>query len=1192
MECPVCAAENRDTAKFCTECGAALALRCSACGTAHHPGQRFCDECGAALSAAAAAEPVAQPADSPANEAELRMASVLFVDLVGFTSLSEFRDAEDVRELLSGYFDAARTIVERYGGEIQKFIGDAVMAVWGAPKAREDDAERAVRAALEVVDAVTAFGERAEAPGLRARAGVVTGQVAAMANPDEGIVVGDRVNTAARVQAAATPGTVLVDDVTRQVTSAAIAYEDAGSHSLKGKEEEVHLWRPTRVVSGVGGKQREQGLEAPLVGRDTDLRLLKDLFHSGVDRGLARLVAVSGPAGVGKTRIRWEFDKYVDGLADNFLFHSGRCLPYGDGVAYWALAEMVRQRFGIAEESSEEEAVAKLHAGLDRWIVRSADHEFLVPRLGALLGVAEPGLAREELFAGWRMFFERLAEQDPVIMAFEDVQWADDGLLDFVDHLLEWSTDHPIFMLGLARPELAERRDGWPGGRRGATLIHLEPLEDSAMGDLLDGLVRGLPADAKARIVSQAEGIPLYAIETVRALTDRGVLVERGEHLELAGELGGLDIPASLSSLLAARLDALDPDERALIRTMSVFGGAFPRSSASALVPVPEDRLDSVLESLVGKQVLAIRADPLSPDRGQYAFAQSLLRTVAYEMLSRKERKARHRAAAEHLRAAFPNQGEDVAELIAAHFLDAHSAAADDPDADELRAEALAELHRAARRAETVGAPEAGEQAYRTALELADDEDERVTLLEAAGKMARRAGRWEEAVSLLDSAVEAHRLAGREREAARVVGVLAKPMRYSGRGDEALERIRAALAVLDPDHLSPEWAELNLELGAALALRGQADEAEEPLERALIAAEALELPETLCGALTSRAFGYGFAGRFEQERGLYRTAIEIAERHELTTDLVGAQANLGESLAQSDSPEADEATMAGLTSARRIGDRAFECYCAGNLIYRRLLTGDWAEIEELADRILGADDDEPLDGHFLHLRLAHLKALRGDIADATAHLDRLGGLRTSGDFEAAALCQAADASVALCADRAAAAHEHALAVLDQTEKLGTAHEAIRTAWPVAVEAAVALERTESAGALLDAMERRLPGQIPPFLRAELHRNRGLLDAALDRQDGVKTDLAAAVHEYEALGYPYLLARAHADLGAWLIDRERRDEARAPLERAVETFDRLGAAPARERVSRLLASDEPAATAQTTHAPNPASAIRP
>ncbi len=320
--------------------------------------------------------------------------------------------------------------------------------------------------------------------------------------------------------------------------------------------------------------------------------------------------------------------------------------------------------------------------------------------------MAEPGIAREDLFAGWRLFFERLADHMALTMVFEDLQWADAGLLDFIEHLLDWSTDKPIFILTLSRPELAERREGWPTGRPGAAQLYLEPLALEAMGELLDGLVAGLPADARERIAAQAGGVPLYAIETVRALADRGALVAGPDgRLTLEGDIGELDVPASLSSLLAARLDALEPDERELVKALAVFGGSFPRTAAASLTGIEERRLDDLLGSLVRKQVFVVRADPLSPERGQYAFAQTLLRTVAYDMLSRHERKVRHLAAAEHLRQAFPDDGEDVAEVIAHHYLDAYRAAQGDPDEEEHRARALEALRRAAQHAFTVGAP-------------------------------------------------------------------------------------------------------------------------------------------------------------------------------------------------------------------------------------------------------------------------------------------------------------------------------------------------------------------------------------------------------------------------------------------------------------------------------------------------------
>ena len=363
MVCPACRIRNRAGARFCKGCGAELVLACSRCGTPHDPGQAFCDGCGLELQRdgnlrGSGAEDSTDPGSpvGAGSEAELRHVSVLFVDLVGFTALSEQRDAEDVRELLDRYFERAKTIVNRHGGTIQKFIGDAVMAVWGVPIAREDDAEGAVRAGLGLLDAVASLGDDLGAPGLLARAGVLTGQVASLADPEEGLVVGDSVNTASRIQQAAGPGSLLVDEVTRQVTSAGIAYEDAGEHHVKGKAQPLHLHRAMRVIAGRAGSRRSTGLEAPMLGRDAELRLLKDLFHASADRRIARLVGIRGPAGTGKTRLAAELANYLDGLAGDVLWHSGRCLSYGEGVAYWALAEMVRQRLGVAEEATPEES--------------------------------------------------------------------------------------------------------------------------------------------------------------------------------------------------------------------------------------------------------------------------------------------------------------------------------------------------------------------------------------------------------------------------------------------------------------------------------------------------------------------------------------------------------------------------------------------------------------------------------------------------------------------------------------------------------------------------------------------------------------------------------------------------------------------------------------------------------------------
>ena len=526
MTCPSCGADNRPDAKFCFECGWALARTCPN----GHPvlsDARFCDECGAAV--AGTAQAAAAPVTS-APAAERRLVSVLFADLVGFTAASEQRDAEDTRELLSRYFDTSRRLIELYGGTVEKFIGDAVMAVWGTPTATEDDAERAVRAALDLVAAVSALGDEVGAPELRARAGVLTGEAAVTIGAEgQGMVAGDLVNTASRVQSAAEPGMVFVGESTRRSTEQTIVYEDAGSFELKGKEGLTPLWRAQRVVSGLRGSLKSQGLEAPFVGRDRELRQIKDLFHASADERKAHLVSLTGIAGIGKSRLSWEFYKYFDGIADTVYWHRGRCLSYGEGVTYWALADMVRMRCRISEEEEPASALSKLHATLEEHFLDAEERSFLEPRLAHLLGLAEhQARDQQDLFAAWRLFFERLSESYPTVLAFEDMQWADASLLDFVEYLLDWSRSHPIFVVTLARPELMERRPTWGAGQRSFTSLYLEPLSQQAMEELLAGLVPGLPVEVRDRILARAEGIPLYAVETVRMLLDRGLLVQDG----------------------------------------------------------------------------------------------------------------------------------------------------------------------------------------------------------------------------------------------------------------------------------------------------------------------------------------------------------------------------------------------------------------------------------------------------------------------------------------------------------------------------------------------------------------------------------------------------------------------------------------------------------------------------------------
>ncbi len=382
MVCASCGVENRGGSKFCDNCGSPLAATCPHCGAPNRNDARFCATCGQTLGTDS---PAAEQTPTTPASAERRLVTVLFTDLVGFTSLAEDRDPEAVRELLSKYFETATEIVKLHGGTVEKFIGDAVMAVWGTPTAHEDDAERAVRAALELVDAVGTLH-----PNLQARAGLLTGQAAVtLGATNQGMVAGDLVNTAARLQGVADPGTVLVGEATRRAAESAIVFEPIGDHSLKGKTSPVPAWQALRVVAQRGGHGRTDTLEAPFVGRDEELRQLKEQLHTvGRDRR-ARLVSITGPGGIGKSRLVWELEKYIDGVSEAIYWHRGRSPSYGEGITFWALGEMVRRRAQLTEDDDEATTRERIAVTLDEYVEDASERERIGPALLTLLGVEE-----------------------------------------------------------------------------------------------------------------------------------------------------------------------------------------------------------------------------------------------------------------------------------------------------------------------------------------------------------------------------------------------------------------------------------------------------------------------------------------------------------------------------------------------------------------------------------------------------------------------------------------------------------------------------------------------------------------------------------------------------------------------------------------------------------------------------------
>ena len=526
--CTNCGTHNEPGTRFCDECGATLTAACPNCGSTNRPNAKFCAACGATLGGPAAATAAERPDNSGqdagrgvAPQAERRLVSVLFVDLVGFTPFAEERDPEQVRETLDRYFGIARLAIERHGGTIEKFIGDAVMAVWGTPIAHEDDAERAVRAALELVDSVSELGA-----GIGARGGIMTGEAAVTIGAEgQGMVAGDLVNTASRLQSVAPAGAVLVSEATMRASEAAISFEPVGDQELKGKSVPVAAYRARRVVANRGGQSRSELLEAPFVGREEELRELKDLLHGATRDQRVRLVSITGPAGIGKSRLTWEFEKYVDGLVETIYWHRGRSPAYGEGVTFWALGEMVRRRAELTESDDEETTRVRIAATVAQFIEDDEERAWVGLALLTLLGVEPaPAGGRDALFAAWRVFFERIAARGTTALVFEDLQWADTGLLDFIEHMLEWSKNLPLLVVTLSRPDLFDRRPSWGSGQRFMTAMTLEPLPAEHMRQLLAGLVPGLPQSAVNNILDRADGIPLYAVETVRMLVADGRL--------------------------------------------------------------------------------------------------------------------------------------------------------------------------------------------------------------------------------------------------------------------------------------------------------------------------------------------------------------------------------------------------------------------------------------------------------------------------------------------------------------------------------------------------------------------------------------------------------------------------------------------------------------------------------------------
>jgi class 3 adenylate cyclase len=656
--CAQCGAESPDTARFCASCGADLSAACANCGAELPSGARFCPSCGTAQQEASpSAQPAAAPEPAIARAVEARkVVTILFCDVAGSTALGEKFDPESMRNVITTYFERIRAVIERHGGTVEKFIGDAIMAAFGIPVVHEDDALRAVRAAYEMREDLVSLGaelERDWGVSVRLRTGVNTGEVVAGdASTRETFATGDTVNTAARLEAAAPPGEILIGEDTYRLVRDAVEVEPVEPLELKGKTEPVPAYRLVAVYQHAEGLRRR--LDSPLVGREHELSLLRAAFDAAVAERSCRLVTIYAPAGTGKSRLTREL---IDSLHESATVLVGRCVPYGDGITYFPLALVVRELAGIDDEGSRAEARAQLEA----LFPDPEDAAALGRPLAVAIGLEEAVVRPEEIAWAARRLFERVATERPLVVVFEDIHWAEPTFLSLIEHVAA-HTRESLLLVCPTRPDLLERAPSWGEFASDHLAVTLEPLGADECELLIANMLGtdAVSAGLRERIVEAAEGNPLYVEEMLRMLVDEAVLRQDDAGWVVAGDVDAIAIPPSIEAILAARIDRLRVHERALMQRAAVIGRVFGRVAVEHLTPPPQrPTLCANLEELSTKELVRPDAVQLAGDEA-YRFNHILTRDAAYRGLPKGDRSDLHERFATWLE---ETSGERAAEV-------------------------------------------------------------------------------------------------------------------------------------------------------------------------------------------------------------------------------------------------------------------------------------------------------------------------------------------------------------------------------------------------------------------------------------------------------------------------------------------------------------------------------------------------
>jgi class 3 adenylate cyclase/tetratricopeptide (TPR) repeat protein len=1069
-------------------------------------GFRLCGMCGTPLVGTA-----------PPRQ-ERKVLTVLFADLVGFTSRAEELDPEDVRALLGPYWERLREELERFGGTVEKFIGDAVVALFGAPVAHEDDPERAVRAALAIRDWV------AQESGLHVRIGVNTGEalvsLGARPSEGEGMASGDVVNTAARLQSAAPVDGILVGEQTYRATERAIEYREHEPVQAKGKSSPVPVWEAVQARARFGvDLTRSDG--APLVGREQELELLLAAFARAADERTPQLVTLVGVPGIGKSRLLGELFGAIDAGDRLVRWRQGRSLPYGEGVSYWALGEMIKAEAGILETDSVEEATRKLRDTLSALSTEASEAHWLGSHAGPLVGLAadEPsGDRRAEAFAAWRRLFEALAEEKPLVLVFEDLHWADDGLLDFVDHLVDWLTDVPVLVVATARPELLARRPAWGGGKANASTVSLAPLSDEDTARLVHALLEQsvLPAEVQSALLERAGGNPLYAEEFVRMVAER----PRGE----------LELPGSVQGIISARLDALDADDKALLQDAAVVGKVFWSGALAAIGDRDGFQVEERMHGLERRELVRRARRTSVAGESEYAFRHVLVRDVAYGSIPRAVRAERHRRAAEWIESL--GRPEDQADLLAHHYLSAlELARAAGVDAGVLSQAAANALLRAGERAAGLNAFASAARFFEEALGLGIADDERPRALFRLGAALHRAGD-DRRIARLEEARDTLIVAGDPEFAAEACTLLAEAWWDQGQNDLGRAQLERARELVRDRPASASVARVLLEASRYAMLADETGEAIRTGREALEMAEALGLDELVPGALinigSARSNAGDDGGIAELER-----AVEIASATN-NPDLARAYNNLA--AMESNVERAYELQLKGKEAAERLGNAPVGRYIEGQIILTLADLGLWDEFVPAADAFIAACEagSPHYNEGFIRERLADIHVARDDPEAAALQATRALELaRQAKEPQALQPALGSNVRVALARGRVEEARLLARELISLMERSATTFGALTLA--------------------LDADVLGLRDELPAVLATRADRSWVRAAAAVLEGDFLRAAEIAAEHGLRVDEAELRLRAAEA-----LVAEGRRAEADVQLRRALAFFRSVGA----------------------------------